>query len=152
MLTFMVTKLFVDTWGWLTLHDRRENQHADVVEQYHAIRAAGGQIYTTDYVLDETFTLFFKRLRAEQAKTSMEILLDAFEQDGFHLEQITTERFSTTRALRLKYLDKPKISFTDLTSMVVMQELDIDTVLSGDAHFLQVGMNFQVIPLDTLLA
>lgn len=54
----MVTKLFVDTWGWLTLHDRREDQHATVVKQYQTIRAAGGQVYTTDYVLDETFTLF----------------------------------------------------------------------------------------------
>lgn len=147
----MVTKLFVDTWGWLTLHDRREDQHIAVVEQYQAIRAAGGQIYTTDYVLDETFTLFFKRLRAEQAKTSMDLLLDAFEQDGFYLERITTERFASTRILRLKYSDKPNISFTDLTSMAVMQELGISAVLTGDAHFLQVGMNFQVVPANVLL-
>ncbi|KAI9130093.1 type II toxin-antitoxin system VapC family toxin [Acaryochloris sp. CCMEE 5410] len=148
----MVTKLFVDTWGWLTLHDRREDQHATVVKQYQTIRAAGGQVYTTDYVLDETFTLFFKRLRAEQAKASMELLLDAFEQDSFYLERITIERFAATRTLRLKYLDKPRISFTDLTSMVVMQELGIVTVLTGDAHFLQVGMNFQVVPTNTLLS
>lgn len=148
MLNCMATKLFVDTWGWLTLHDRRENQHAAVVEHYQNIRAKGGHLYTTDYVLDETFTLFFKRLRAEQASASMELLLNIFEQDGFHLERITIKRFTATRELRLKYLDKPKISFTDLTSMVVMRELGIQAVLTGDAHFLQVGMNFQVIPTN----
>ncbi len=52
---FMVTKLFVDTWGWLTLHNRRENQHAAVVEHYQKIRGTGGQLYTTDYVLDENY-------------------------------------------------------------------------------------------------
>lgn len=82
----------------------------------------------------------------------MELLLDAFEQDSFYLERITIERFAATRTLRLKYLDKPRISFTDLTSMVVMQELGIVTVLTGDAHFLQVGMNFQVVPTNTLLS
>ena len=146
MLNSMVTRLFVDTWGWLTLHDRREDQHSSVVKHYQTIRASGGRIYTTDYVLDETFTLFFKRLLPEQARAAMEILLDSFRQDGFYLAQITAERFSETRILRLKYLDKPKISFTDLTSMVVMRELDIAAVLTGDAHFLQVGMGFQVIP------
>ncbi|MGB7415671.1 MAG: nucleic acid-binding protein [Thermosynechococcaceae cyanobacterium] len=124
----MATRLFVDTWGWLTLHDRREDQHVLAAQYYQAVRSDGGWIYTTDYVLDETFTLFFKRLPAEQAKAAMEILLNTFGQKGFFLERITTERFSRTRTLRLKLLDKPRISFTDLTSMIVMQELNINTV------------------------
>ncbi len=38
------------------------------------------------------------------------------------------------------------ISFTDLTSMSIMTELDIREVLTGDEHFLHVGMGFQRIP------
>ncbi|MEH2425563.1 MAG: hypothetical protein V7K48_33110 [Nostoc sp.] len=75
----MATKLFIDTWGWLTLHDR-------------------------------------------------------------------SERFSLTEALRSKFIDKPLISFTDLTSMVVMQEFGIRTILTADAHFTHVGMGFQLVP------
>ncbi|MEQ9373354.1 MAG: PIN domain-containing protein [Coleofasciculus chthonoplastes F3-SA18-01] len=132
----MKPKLFIDTWGWLTLHNKGENQHQEVVNF----------IYTTDYVFDETFTLFFKRLPATQAKRSMEVLTDIFLNERFNLVQITAERFTAAQALRLKFLDKPQISFTDLTSMVVMKELGIDMVLTGDAHFLQVGMGFQKIP------
>ena len=38
------------------------------------------------------------------------------------------------------------ISFTDLTSMAVMQELEITDILTGDAHFTHVGMNFVLFP------
>ena len=48
--------------------------------------------------------------------------------------------------LRRKYDDKPDISFTDLTSMVVMQEFDLRDVLTGDAHFEHVGMGFRRQP------
>ena len=142
----MRAKLFVDTWGWLTLHDKRETQHQEVVKFYKSFRSQAGAIFTTDYVLDETFTLFFKRLTPVQAKSSMEIIINAFRQEDFNLVQITAERFAQTQALRIKYLDKPQISFTDLTSMVVMKELGINAVLTGDAHFTQVGMGFQKIP------
>ena len=50
------------------------------------------------------------------------------------------------KALRLKLHDKPTISFTDLTSMVVMEELGINQVMTGDAHFSQVGLGFQLVP------
>jgi predicted nucleic acid-binding protein len=38
------------------------------------------------------------------------------------------------------------ISFTDLTSMVVMKELGIMSILTDDDHFVHVGMGFQKVP------
>ena len=102
-------KLFVDTWGWLTLRDKREVRHRETQAYYHRFRDQNGRLVTTDYVLDETFTLFFKRLR-------------------------------------LKFEDKPRILFTDLSSMVVMKELGIADILTGDTHFVQVGMGFVTVP------
>ena len=55
---------------------------------------------------------------------------------------LTPERFSAAWRLRLRYHDKPRISFTDLTSFVVMRELRLQRVLTGDAHFEQVGLGF----------
>jgi predicted nucleic acid-binding protein len=43
----------------------------------------------------------------------------------------------------MKFQDKPRISFTDLTSMVVMTEMGITSILTQDEHFTQVGMGFQ---------
>jgi predicted nucleic acid-binding protein len=48
--------------------------------------------------------------------------------------------------LRLRYDDKPRISFTGLASFVVTSELGIHRVLTGDAHFEQVGLGFIRLP------
>lgn len=76
----------------------------------------------------------------------MKGLLSAFSATNFHLIRINEERFIQTEELRSRFLDKPLISFTDLTSMVVMRELDITTILTEDAHFTHVGMGFQLLP------
>ena len=142
----MDDRLFVDTWGWLTLHDKGEQKHQQVVDFYQSFRSHKSRIYTTDYVLDETFTLLFKRLNAYQAKRSLEILVEAAQLNKINLIFINQTRFTKTQALRLKYIDKPHISFTDLSSMIVMQEFSIQKVLTEDSHFLQVGMGFEKIP------
>jgi len=41
---------------------------------------------------------------------------------------------------------QPKISFTDLTSMVIMKELGIKDIITGDEHFNGVGMGFKRVP------
>ena len=39
-----------------------------------------------------------------------------------------------------------EISFTDLTSMVIMQERGIKRILTEDDHFLHIGMGLQKVP------
>lgn len=48
--------------------------------------------------------------------------------------------------MRQKYHGKPDISFVDFTSMVVLQDLGITDVFSGDAHFQQVNLGFRLCP------
>jgi predicted nucleic acid-binding protein len=59
---------------------------------------------------------------------------------------LTTERFQAALELRKRFRDKPDISFTDLTTMAVMRELQITAVVTEDNHFLHVGMGFQRLP------
>ena len=46
----------------------------------------------------------------------------------------------------MKYRDRPDIGFVAFTSVVVMQELGISEIFSGDAHFEQVGLGFPLVP------
>lgn len=142
----MNNSLFIDTWGWLTLYDKKEKYHQEVVTIYKSFLAKQGIIYTTDYVLDETFTLFFKRLNNFQAQQGMQSLLNAFQDSRFQLIFINKTKFESICSMRLKYSDKPLISFTDLSSMLVMKEYKIGFVLSGDDHFNQVEMNWVKLP------
>jgi len=48
--------------------------------------------------------------------------------------------------MRQRFHDKPDISFVDFTSFVVMQELGITDVFTGDAHFKQVNLGFHLFP------
>ena len=139
-------KIFIDTWGWLTLRDRRESRHPEVNNFYQDFRRRKGAAYTSDYVFDETVTLLFRRLPFLAAKESMEALQQAMTEGYLHLERITPERFEKAKELRGKFQDKPRISFTDLTSMVVMTECGITDILTEDDHFLQVRMGFQKVP------
>jgi len=139
-------KLFIDTWGRVVIHNRREPRHEEIKAFYRKFRDQKGIVYTTDYVLDETFTLLFRRLPFSQARQSLEILDKAVQEGYLQLEWITPERFKRARELRLKFQDKPQISFTDLTSMAAMEELGIIDILTEDAHFAQVGMGFHILP------
>ena len=82
----------------------------------------------------------------EQAKKFIEHLDAAIQTRYLNLERVTRDRFEKAKGLRLKYQDKPDISFTDLTSIVIMQELKISRILTADEHFIQVGMNFEPAP------
>ncbi len=49
--------------------------------------------YTTDYILDETFTLLFRRVPFKEAKHSLDIIDLAIKKGYLRLERITAERF-----------------------------------------------------------
>jgi predicted nucleic acid-binding protein len=136
-------KLFIDTWGWLVLEDVKASSHAAAAQCYAESAKTGGNVLTTNYVLDETFTLLFRRRPFDEAARFAKGLL---ESPFIAVETVTPEQFRKAFDLRLAFRDKPDISFTDLTSMVVMRDLKITDVLTGDRHFLQAGFGFRVVP------
>lgn len=139
-------KIFVDTWAWITISNKKEPRHEEVKAFYEGFRLKRGALYTTDYILSETITSLFKNLPFVTAKESLSKIEAGVDESYLILERITESRFKKARDLRLKFQDKPKISFADLTSMVVMKELRIKDVLTEDDHFAQVGMGFRRVP------
>jgi uncharacterized protein len=136
-------KLFVDTWGWLALADRSEVRHEWAAKFYAQRSHRTGRIFTSDFVLDEFLTLLFaRRPFAEASRFAKALLASPF----VTVQDVTRERFDAAFELRLRLSDKPRISFTDLTSMVIMKELGIVDAMTADSHFLQVGLGFQTFP------
>jgi predicted nucleic acid-binding protein len=76
----------------------------------------------------------------------LELLVTAIKEGDINFIFITPERFTETASLRIKFDDKPRVSFTDLSSMVVMEEFAISQILTADAHFAHVGKGFQIVP------
>jgi predicted nucleic acid-binding protein len=90
--------------------------------------------------------MIFKRMPFETADESLTLIQAAIAAGSLRFERITEDRFEKAIGLRRKFDDKPRISFTDLKSIVVMKELGITDVMTEDDHFLQVGMGFNKVP------
>lgn len=142
----MIDKLLIDTWGWITLSNKREPGHGEATILYERFRSRKGAVYTTDYILDETITLLFRRASFNHALEALRRIDESIQEGYLRVEWINADRFIKAKRLRLCFKDKPLISFTDLTSIVVMDEVGIHKILTEDAHFIQVGMGFQRLP------
>jgi uncharacterized protein len=130
--------IFVDTGAWF----------ASVVpwDANHAAAAAWlGQnqesLITTDYILDETLTLL--RVRKESARAlalGEQLLSQQVAKLYFLQEQDLREAWKVFR----DFADK-EWSFTDCTSKVVMESLELRIAFAFDRHFRQFG-TVQVVP------
>lgn len=142
----MPTPLFIDSWGWITLANRQEQAHTALTQFYRREMGSGSSIVTSDYVLDEVITFLYAKLSAKQAQAYLEPLFASIKSGAIQQETITEKRFEKTWKMRLKYSDHPRISFTDLSSFVVMQELHITRVVTADHHFSELNLGFERYP------
>jgi predicted nucleic acid-binding protein len=138
--------IFVDTWAWIGLAVKKDQYHSQIQAQHARFRKARTEYVTTDYVLTELITYLYNVGPVATAEAFVRSLLGAIDASRYRLIQLSHEQFHRAWLLRVKYRDKPDISFVDFTSMIVMQDLGITDVFTGDAHFRQVGLGFRLIP------
>ena len=139
-------RCFVDTWGWLVLANDRDPAFEKVAALRSEASDPAHAWVTTDYVLDETVTRLFASAPYLKARRFCEAIFEAAELGSVVIERITEERFLKAWQLRLRYRDKPRISFTDLSGFVVMKEAGITAAITGDAHFEHAGLGFRRLP------
>ena len=135
-----MSAVFVDTGGWMACADRANPAHSASTAARDTTLEAGRTLITTDFVVDETLTLIRFRLGLAAANVWWRQI------DGsarLRWERIENERFERARNLFFEYRDKD-LSFTDCTSIALMRELKLTTVLTTDRHFHQMG--FDMVP------
>jgi predicted nucleic acid-binding protein len=135
-------KLSIDAWGWLVLGDSRDPSHQAASRTHADAAKEAGNIFTTNFVLDETIGLLFCRRPFEGAARAPRGLLTS---PFIGIEEITQARFRRAIDLRVTFPDKPDISCTDMISMIVAQDLKVTDILSDDKHFPQAGLGFRLV-------
>jgi len=132
-----VKRIFVDPSGRFAAASRNDPDHLAVV-QY--LKQSSLPLLTTDYVVDESATLFLSRLGHASAVRFLDSL-----QASPRIELIYLKRQSIETAMRL-FRERPDKgwSLTDCTSFAIMEELGLDTALALDDHFRQAG--FVAVP------
>jgi len=142
----MRERFFIDTWGWVALGHKKDSHHKEIIRFYREAQSRRDEVITSDYVLDELITLLFRRENSEEALAFIEGILASAAQGYIKIEKISLGQFEIAWNLRKQLKKMPLISFTDLTSMLLMQEMGIKKILTEDRHFFQMGMGFQKVP------
>lgn len=129
--------VFVDTGGWFAYFVRRDPDHPAAVGWMRQNREP---LLTTDFTLDELFTLLKLRESHRVAVAAGVALLD---QRVTQLEKVAEADFRAARQVFEQYNDK-KWSFTDCTSKVIMERLGITHAFAFDRHFDEFGTVIRV--------
>lgn len=138
--------IFVDTWAWIGMADDTDQYHDVIVKQHRKLLKKNRRYVTTDYVIGELIDYLYDATPEPEARGFIAGLLATAKTGILQLVHISPEHFQRAWDLRQKYDDKPDISFVDSTSMVVMQDLGITEVFTGDAHFRQANLGFRLVP------
>jgi predicted nucleic acid-binding protein len=131
--------IFVDTSAWFARYVPTDPDYAAARGVILATRSES--LVTSDFMLDETVTLLQARGEHERAKElGRRILEQSICRMAWVLESDVLKAWNVFSTHCSKGW-----SFTDCTSLVVMQRLDIKTACSFDAHFRQFG-SITVVP------
>ena len=142
----MTNKIFLDSWGFITLFNSKEKYHQEVSECFKDCINNKYIFFTSILIISETITFIYRKLGHQVSKPAVEILTKNIDDKLVNLIEVDELRMKKVLELRQKYYDKPKISFTDLSSMLIMKELEIEEIITADRHFLEVNLGFKLKP------
>ncbi len=133
--------IFVDASAWYTLLMEKDVHHAEARAFFKEVATGTyGAPLTTDYVLDEAFTI----LRMKGGLGHVRTLSDLIRRSpAVRRIGVSNPMFDQSLDLMLAHADK-RWSFTDCTSFVTMRETGITSAFTLDHNFEEAG--FHVFP------
>ena len=132
--------IYIDTGAFLARHLSKDQYHFKANAFWDSIRKNSETCVTSNFVLDETFTLLGRRagysFAAQRAR-------NIYASELVNILRPSREDELKAIALFEKYSDH-HISFTDCVSFVLMKSRRIKRVFTFDQHFQIAG--FQLYP------
>ncbi len=133
--------IFVDTAAFLAIENLRDTHHEEALSYQRSCLRKGRPLVTSDYVLDETYTIL--RIRAGHA-IAVQFGEALRASRLMRVEYLTREAVESAWRIFKTYADHD-FSFTDCTSFALMERLGIEAAFTFDSHFRQYG-RLQVNP------
>jgi predicted nucleic acid-binding protein len=131
-------KTFVDSSAWITLSDSREERHPRAKRYYLHLIKAKAHIYTSDYVLAETYTRIRYDGGHRQALRFHNLITSAEKLGYVETVWVDQNTFHQAWEIFARYRDQ-LFSFVDCTSFVLAQQLHVDSVFAFDDDFAIIG-------------
>lgn len=132
--------IYVDTGAYLARYLRRDQYHQKANAFWEKIRQNQESCFTSNFVLDETFTLLGRWAGYDFASQKAVIIYASKLQTI-----LRPTREDEIKAIEIfqKYADQ-NVSFTDCISIILMRNNKIKRVFSFDSHFKRAG--FKLCP------
>ena len=125
--------VFVDTSAFLAALDKGDRFHENAAKKWSLLANQRSELWTTDYVRLESWSLIQRRLGAEAVM--------AFQNDWLPLckiHEVGRDGFERAAA-QWRIAQRRNLSLVDLTSFDAMRQLAIRTALAFDEHFQEMG-------------
>lgn len=128
-------KLFVDTSWFRAFSDPKDDFYTKASSQFKEISKNSIKLITSNYVLDETYTLIRTKVSFQSSLDFREMLASmvgtlklvrVLPQDEFDAWKWFTQDWSG-------------LSFTDCTSFALMNRVGLNDVVTFDKHFVRAG-------------
>lgn len=130
---------FVDTSFFKAFADSKDDFHTRALQIFRKSKETKLHLVTSNYILDETFTVIRSKCGLAVVK-QFKTILEEFEED---LKIVRVLIGDEVNAWHFFLNDWSNLSFTDCVSFVQMKRLEIKTVLAFDDHFRRAG--FEII-------
>jgi uncharacterized protein len=132
--------IFVDTGAFVARHVRRDGHHSRARQVWPEIERQRTACFTSNFVLDETFTLLGRQSSYSFAAERARALLDS---KALTILRPDTEDELRAVELLAKFADQ-HVSYTDCVSFTLMRRHRLGRVFTFDRHFRDAG--FEVLP------
>lgn len=132
-------QIFVDTSFFKALIDEKDDFHTQGVQIFENVQRENLLLVTTNYVLDETYTLIRKRRGREKVRELRDFLVKIAPQ--IRITRVTSADDASAWEWFLK--DWSDLSFTDCVSFAVMERLSLTRVAAFDDHFSRAGFELE---------
>lgn len=119
-------RVFVDTSGWVALFNKKDQWHRHASKLWGQLIQDRALIFTSDYVFNETVSLVRRRVSFEDAVRCGDHLLASAI---VRMIEVTTADLTAAWNL-YKQAGTKELSFTDCTSVSVMQSHKIEVALT----------------------
>lgn len=132
--------IFVDTGAFVARYIRQDAHHRRAKRAWAEIERSRSRCFTSNFVLDETFTLLGRRSSYSFAAERARALLNSAA-----LTILRPDADDEAKAVDVfaKFADQ-QVSFTDCVSFVLMRRQRLEQAFTFDRHFANAG--FEVIP------
>lgn len=127
--------IFIDTGAFIARYLKEDKNHTKAIEKWDKIKKYRAKCFTSNFILDETFTLLGRWVSYSFAAEKAHII---YNSNQFEILRPTQHDELKAIEIFTKFSDH-KISFTDCISVVLMRNEKLNQVFSFDKHFALMG-------------